>query len=189
MRKYIKKVPKVKPRRGKVEVAEPPQKIDLSRYVDFADEGEKFNLPTERVAEIAREVSAEPIFEVSVVKTESELRERLEHIYNVEAEKFHLCPYNGCREEFTEIYQFIAHQRMHLATESPDHRVRVAVVRDIERILVPIVEKSMGVSGALPPEERARLAHLLEPKGLLPTSVDRGGGEQQSKGKRPKGKV
>jgi len=163
------------PRKNEVTVKAPPRKLNLKRYVDFKEEARRFELPAARVAEIADEIveAKPPLLEVTITKSESELRERLEEIYNIEAEKFSECPFNGCMESFSEIHQLIAHQRLHLAMSSPDFRVRVGVLRDIERTLVPKIDTSVTERGALPPEERRRLLKLLPAKGLLPAGSER----------------
>jgi len=168
-------------KKKKLPARTPKRHLNLGRYVDFEEEAMNFDLPVERVSEIAREVetSGGPVFEISITKSESELRERLEAIYSIEVKKFQTCPFPGCQEEFIDIHQFVAHERMHLIMESPDFRVRASVLRDIERTLVPTVESRLGIEGALTPAERAKLVRELDGRGLLPAGLEDGSGEGQ----------
>lgn len=168
-------------KKKKAVVSRPVREVNLNRYVDFAEEAANFNLPVKRVAQIAGEVenAGGPVFQITISKCESELRERLEGIYSVQVAKFRECPFDRCNEEFLNIHEFIAHQRLHLAVESTDLRVRASVLRDIERVLVPTVEKTVGVGGALPPEERARIAQELALRGMLSTDLNSSNEEEE----------
>lgn len=143
----------------KVAIETPPRKLELDRYVDFDEEAAKFELTGPRVAEIAKEVerTSPPTLTITQTHRESELRERLQAIYNENLEQWRSCNWDGCRHRFRDVHDFVIHQRMHLAVEAPDHKIRRLVLKDIEQSIVPVIEKSMTAEGVLTPEERQRI--------------------------------
>lgn len=146
----------------------PPKKLDLRSYIDFELEAEKFELAPSRVEEIATEVvkDSPPTLNFSVTQSESALRDRLQAVYNQEISRLQECGYPGCEHRFSDIFDFLAHHRIHII-EGPDTKVAAAVIRDIERTLVPTVEKSVTTEGALPAEERTRLIEALRERKML----------------------
>lgn len=162
--------------RRKSKLADPPIKLDLKRYVDFELEAEKFELTAGRVAEIATEVeeTSPPTLTVSSTIRESELRERLQAIYNTHLEQFETCNWPECGYRYRDVHDFRAHERMHLVRDCPDFRVRAAVLRDIENETVSTIERSLGAEGALPAGERVRIIEVLRSRGMLPAGLDGG---------------
>lgn len=160
----------------------PPKKLDLRNYVDLDLEAEKFELAPVRVQEIAKEVSREapPTLNFSVTHRESELKDRLEAIYTEAVRKLEECHKPGCGHRFTDIHDFLVHHRIHLIS-GPDDKVAAAVIRDIERTLVPTVEKTVDLDGALPLAERQKLIGALREHRMLPAGFDSPGDSPQTK--------
>jgi hypothetical protein len=138
-----------------------PKPFDLKSHLDITEEAEKFDLPVERVEEIAVEVqeSSEPVLKMTLKQQESELRDRFYAIYNQQLEKFRACPFGGCKQELESIEVAISHIRLHLLMQAEDYKTARAIALDIEHQLFPQVEKS--ITAALGPDERAALVQRI----------------------------
>lgn len=158
-------------------------RVDLARYV--SKEAEKFEVPLPRALEIARSIDVEPAMTVSVTRTESELRERLERIYSEQVANIQGCRWPGCEFSTSDIHEWIAHHRIHLVLDSPVYGVRASVLNAIEAQLDVRRSTDAGATqGVLPFEERRRLERVLKSHGLLPDLHEKLPAER--KGKRQK---
>lgn len=142
-----------------------PKKFSLKDHLNVPDEAERFQLPAERVAELADEVEREgPNILISLRLREHELREKFREIYNFEVANRRECQFtwadgSRCGTRFASIEHAIAHIRWHLINQNEDLKTSRAAMNDVEAQLYTTIEKEL--QAALPAGERREIVKKL----------------------------
>ncbi len=142
------------------------QAFSLEEHLDIESHAERFELPVERVADIANEVQDEsgPAL-VSITRSENELREVFKALYDAEIADLQLCPWADCGKKLHSIEHAIVHWRIRHLIQSNDPRVVRAVMKDIEEVISATDEK--GFEAVLDIEERKALKESFRRRQLL----------------------
>lgn len=127
----------------------------LAGVTEVTDVATRFELPAERVIQIASEVVEHVT--ISTTIRESEAREYLRVVYERELDRFRVCV--RCTVVMPTMAEAIAHVRLHLLF-GDDPKVARGVASDIELQLWPRVERTLAA--ALTPEERRRLEPIVD---------------------------